>query len=42
VRRREDVQSVAARSGLQLQARFNMPTNNLLLVWGANTVDIRL
>lgn len=33
IRRREDVEQVAARAGLQLQARHAMPANNLLLVW---------
>ena len=33
IRKREDVETEAARAGLQLSARHIMPTNNLLLVW---------
>lgn len=33
LRRREDVQAVAAQAGLQLAQRFALPANNLLLVW---------
>ena len=33
IRRREDVEQVAADAGLQLAARHAMPANNLLLVW---------
>jgi hypothetical protein len=33
IRRREDVEQIAAQAGLQLQARHAMPANNLLLVW---------
>lgn len=33
LRRREDVQALAAQAGLLLQARVAMPANNLLLVW---------
>jgi hypothetical protein len=33
IRRREDVQTEAARAGLALVARHAMPANNLLLVW---------
>ncbi|HPH13538.1 MAG TPA: DUF938 domain-containing protein, partial [Burkholderiaceae bacterium] len=32
-RKREDVETEAARAGLQLSARHIMPANNLLLVW---------
>lgn len=34
LRRREDVEAVAAQAGLVLQARVAMPANNLLLAWG--------
>jgi hypothetical protein len=37
IRRREDVESQAARAGLHLLQRFAMPANNLLLVWGRRT-----
>jgi len=33
IRLREDVEQEAARTGLRLQARHAMPSNNLLLVW---------
>ena len=33
IRRREDVEQVAADAGLRLAARHAMPANNLLLVW---------
>lgn len=33
LRRREDVEQVAARAGLVLQERVAMPANNLLLAW---------
>lgn len=33
LRRREDVETEAARAGLRLAARHAMPANNLLLVW---------
>lgn len=33
LRRREEVAQQAARAGLQLSARHDMPANNLLLVW---------
>jgi hypothetical protein len=33
LRRREDVEAVAAQAGLRLQQRFTLPANNLLLVW---------
>jgi cyclopropane fatty-acyl-phospholipid synthase-like methyltransferase len=33
IRRREDVEQVAAEKGLRLKARYAMPANNLLLVW---------
>jgi methylase of polypeptide subunit release factors len=33
IRRREDVETEAARAGLQLSARHALPANNLLLVW---------
>ena len=33
IRRREDVEQEAARAGLRLVQRFEMPANNLLLVW---------
>lgn len=33
IRRREDVEAVAAQAGLQLSQRVEMPANNLLLVW---------
>ena len=33
IRRREDVEQVAAEAGLHLAARHAMPANNLLLVW---------
>ncbi|MBL8312742.1 MAG: DUF938 domain-containing protein [Rubrivivax sp.] len=33
LRRREDVETVAAQAGLHLQERVAMPANNLLLVW---------
>lgn len=33
LRRREDVEAVAADCGLQLTQRFALPANNLLLVW---------
>ena len=33
IRRREDVEQEAARVGLRLVQRFEMPANNLLLVW---------
>lgn len=33
IRRREDVEQEAARTGLRLRARHAMPANNLLLVW---------
>ena len=33
IRRREDVEQVAAGAGLRLAARHAMPANNLLLVW---------
>lgn len=34
LRRREDVEAVAAAAGLQLLERLAMPANNLLLAWG--------
>jgi SAM-dependent methyltransferase len=34
LRRREDVEEVAARVGLNLRERVAMPANNLLLAWG--------
>ena len=34
IRRLEDVAQVARSAGLQLVARYALPTNNLLLVWG--------
>lgn len=34
IRRREDVERVAADAGLALRERIAMPANNLLLVWG--------
>lgn len=34
IRRKEDVTQEAARAGLRLQARYAMPANNLLLLWG--------
>ncbi|EHR69572.1 Protein of unknown function (DUF938) [Burkholderiales bacterium JOSHI_001] len=34
IRRREDVEQVAARAGLVLRERVAMPANNLLLAWG--------
>jgi hypothetical protein len=33
IRRREDVEQVAARFGLMLAERHAMPANNLKLVW---------
>ena len=33
IRRREDVEDIAAEAGLRLTARHAMPANNLLLVW---------
>lgn len=33
IRRREDVEDIAAKAGLRLAARHAMPANNLLLVW---------
>lgn len=36
IRRREDVEAVAAQAGLRLQQRHAMPANNLLLVWAAD------
>ena len=33
LRRREDVERIAAQAGLRLTARHAMPANNLLLVW---------
>ena len=33
IRRREDVEDIAAKVGLRLAARHAMPANNLLLVW---------
>ena len=33
IRRREDVEAVAAAAGLRLAARHALPANNLLLVW---------
>ena len=33
LRRREDVEVVAAQAGLRLHQRFALPANNLLLVW---------
>ncbi len=33
IRQREDVEHAAAKAGLQLAARHEMPANNLLLVW---------
>lgn len=38
LRRREDVQAVAATHGLRLQERVVMPANNLLLVFGRDGV----
>ena len=35
IRRREDVEAVAAHAGLHLRQRHAMPANNLLLVWSA-------
>lgn len=37
IRRREEVEQEAARSGLRLSARHPMPANNLLLVWNLAT-----
>ncbi len=34
LRRREDVERIAADAGLALRERVGMPANNLLLVWG--------
>jgi hypothetical protein len=34
IRRREEVEQVAAQAGLALRDRVAMPANNLLLVWG--------
>ena len=34
IRRREDVEAQAAKTGLKLLARHAMPASNLLLVWG--------
>jgi len=33
IRRREDIERLAQKAGLQLEARTAMPANNLLLVW---------
>lgn len=37
IRRREEVELEAARTGLRLSARYAMPANNLLLVWSSGT-----
>nr|WP_315463422.1 DUF938 domain-containing protein [uncultured Rhodoferax sp.] len=34
IRQLADIEAEAAKAGLQLQARHEMPANNLLLVWG--------
>ena len=36
IRRREDVEIIALQAGLHLSQRFEMPANNLLLVWRVN------
>jgi Protein of unknown function (DUF938) len=41
IRRREDVERVALRSGLGLRERHPMPANNLLLVFGVQGVAAR-
>jgi Protein of unknown function (DUF938) len=33
LRRREDVEQVAAQAGLSLRSRIEMPANNLMLIW---------
>lgn len=38
IRRREDVELEAAKTGLHLAQRFAMPANNLLLVWERSSV----
>ena len=36
IRRREDIENIAAQAGLHLSQRFEMPAHNLLLVWQFN------
>jgi len=40
IRRREDVECEAGAAGLQLQARHEMPANNLLLVFGRHADNL--
>lgn len=37
LRRREDVEQVAAQAGLSLRSRIEMPANNLMLIWGRSS-----
>lgn len=41
IRRREDVEAVAAQAGLHLSQRHAMPANNLLLVWRQAGEDLK-